>query len=522
MNTGITVIRMTPDSASCNSQNSQLRTIIATLLLATSASVFLTYLVPQWYSFFTSKAFVFTNGWDEEFYLSWQGVLALKGAVGTYSLYLSWLMHKMGISGSVQNLLLDTLLPPLTALLVYLSLRRCNLPAVTAAGYAVLICFGSVLFNANNPLVSLQLGQTRTATVWFMSAWEVYPSILRTPNPEISFFLIAAAVYGYVRFGKWWLLLLPFPLLYFFTAVAYGFVLVAGFACMQLQSRLYVGWRAAVAYAGLFTFVLAGVGVLALSYITGMYQPGNSIRNTPYLFSETRMFQFPVGTIVLGLLFAVGIRAGLLRLERRWIVPLLILAVTSIGAVNLQLFTGFMISQKNYYDYGLSVIFPIALVIAIQAIRWEVARSLALVTVLILVSALCYRSQKIWLGQATKYGAEIAPGIEKLRQDPLRAIIPDWSAAGRAAYTTPQLVAPLSYIYWYAINHCTGFSAWAADAWDFESKHLVPGSRAFIEAQDVAEKVQAAQKLMIKPASDYSYCAGVDLKNRDFYVVESK
>lgn len=510
---------MTPDSAS---PNSRLRTIIATLLLATSASVFLTYLVPQWYSFFTSKAFVFTNGWDEEFYLSWQGVLASKGMVGTYPLHLSWLMHMMGISGSVQNLLLDTLLPPLTALLVYLSLRRCDLPAVTAAGYAVLICFGSVLFNASNPYVSDQLGATRSATVWFMSAWEVYPSILRTPNPEISFLLIAAAVYLYARFGKWWLLLLPLPLLYFFTAVAYGFVLAAGFAYVQLRSRWHVSWCAAAAYAGLFTFVLAGIGLLTLSYATGLYRPDNVIRNTPYLFSETRMVQFPVGTIVLVVLFAVGIAAGLLRLERRWIAPLLILGAASVGAVNLHLFTGFMMSQKNYYDYGLSVIFPIALVIALQSIRWEAARSLAIIAVLIWVSTLCYRSQVIWLGQATKYGAEIAPGIEKIRRDPLRAIIPDWSAAGRAAYTTPQLPAPLSYIYWYAINQCAGFPVWAADAWDFESKHLVAGSREFADALDVVEKIRAAEKRQPELATDFAYCSGIDFKSRDFYLVGRK
>jgi hypothetical protein len=512
---------MTPDSASHNSPENRPRTIIAVLLLATSASVFLTYLIPQWYSFFASKAFVFTNGWDEEFYLSWQGVLPLKGTVGTYSLYLSWLMHMMGISGSVQNLLLDTLLPPLTALLVYLSLRRCNLPVVMATGYAVLICFGSVLFNANNPLISAQLGQTRTATVWFMSAWEVYPTILRTPNPEISFFLIAAAVYAYSRFGKWWILLLPFPLLYFFTATAYGFVLVASFTYVQVRLRLHAGWRAAVIYAGLLAFVAAGLGLLALSFVMGLYQPDNSIRNTAYLFSETRMVQFPVGTIVLVALFALGIPAGLLRLERRWIAPLLILGMASIGAVNLHLFTGFMMSQKNYYDYGLSVIFPIVLVIAIQAIRWEVARSLALVAVLIWVSTLCYQSQKIWLGQATKYGAEIAPGIERLRKDPLRAIIPDWSAAGRAAYSTPRMISPISYVYWYAIVQCAGFHDWAINAVEFQKKHIAD-SRELAESLDVADKIFAAEKARPKPAADFAYCAGLDLRSKEFYVIEPK
>jgi hypothetical protein len=132
---------------------------------------------------------------------------------------------------------------------------------------------------------------------------------------------------------------------------------------------------------------------------------------------------------------------------------------------------------------------------------------------------LCARSQAIWLGQATRYSAEIAPGIDGLRKDPLRAIIPDWSAAGRAAYSTPKLLSPLSYIYWYAINQCAGTPAWAADAWDFESKHLVVGSREYTEALDVAEKVFAAEKLQPKPASDLPHCAGADLRNRDFYVI---
>jgi hypothetical protein len=56
----------------------------------------------------------------------------LKGAVGTYSLYLSWLMHMVGIFGAVQNLL-DTLVLSLTELLAWQNLRRYDLPAVTAA-----------------------------------------------------------------------------------------------------------------------------------------------------------------------------------------------------------------------------------------------------------------------------------------------------------------------------------------------------------------------------------------------------
>src|SRR5260221_8644064 len=230
---------MTDNCANQKSPDRGFGTIMALLLFVTSALVFLTYLVPQWYSFATSKVFVFANAWDEETYLSWQGGEGIKNTPGYYSLYLFGFMQKLGISGAVQNLICDTVLPPTTAYMVYLSIRRLNLPAATALALAVLICFGSVLFNAANPLISLQLGDTRSATVWFMSPWEVYPSILRTPNPEVPFFLISIAVYAYMRLGKWWLLFLPLPVLYYYTAVAYTFVLLVSFTYAQLRFRFF-------------------------------------------------------------------------------------------------------------------------------------------------------------------------------------------------------------------------------------------------------------------------------------------
>lgn len=494
---------------------------IALLVIASAASIFLGYLVPQWYSFFTSKVFIFTNGWDEEWYLSWQGIEGFKNIVGTYALYLPWLLQKMGISAAVQNLLFDTLLPPSTALLVFLSLRKCALPVVTALGYSALICFGSVLFNASNPHVNSQLGEIRIATVWLMAGWEVYPSILRTPNPEFSLFLIAAAVYGYVRFSKWWILFLPFPLLYYFTAVPYGFVLIASFSYFQLRSRLSSDWLAALV-AALVAFFLSGLGLVVLSILMGIYDPGALIRKVPYLFSETRRPQFPIGTIALGIIFVVGNGARILRLEQRWFIAILILGFASLGAVNLHLFTGYMLSQKNYYDYGLSVIFSISVIVGIQAIRLEILRQAVLVWILIYVSQLNYQSQKIWLGQAEKYTAEISSEIDRIRADPLRAIIPNWNAAGRVAYSTPQLVSPISYMYWYAITQCAGFHAWAASAADFERAHLAAGSRELAESLYVVEFAFDAEKRLNKFPSDLPYCASLDLSNKDFYVVSPK
>jgi hypothetical protein len=53
--------------------------IIAPLtLLSGSLAIFLIYLIPEWPAFLTSDVFVFANGWDEEFYLARQGILAVR------------------------------------------------------------------------------------------------------------------------------------------------------------------------------------------------------------------------------------------------------------------------------------------------------------------------------------------------------------------------------------------------------------------------------------------------------------
>jgi hypothetical protein len=114
--------------------------------------------------------FVFANGWDEVFYLSRQGILAVKNTPGFFPLYLNLLLHHLGLSGAVQNLIFDTILPRATAWLAYLTLRLRNVDPVRAVAYATPICFGSVLFNANNPLISRMLGKLESHEILCLRA----------------------------------------------------------------------------------------------------------------------------------------------------------------------------------------------------------------------------------------------------------------------------------------------------------------------------------------------------------------
>lgn len=489
-------------------------------LLMSSLAVFLTYLIPEWTSFFRSDVFVFTNGWDEESYLSWQGILGSKSLPGYFPLHLNWALERAGLSGAMQNLILDTVLPPATAFLVFLTLRISKIEPFKAAGYATLICFGSVLFNANNPLIAAMLGETRDNSILIMSGWEVYASIVRTPDPEIPFFLIACAVFASVRLQRRWILLLPIPVLYYYTLVSYAFLLTLAFLYDQLRSRTQASPVASAAVAAIFTFVAMGIGLIGVSYVMGMYQPDNFFRGISFVFTETRRPQLPVGLLALAVLFAAGTLSGIMRVDRRLVVPVALLAITALGAVNFHIFTGFMLAQKNYYDYGLSALFSILTVIAIHSIRFDLLKSLVVVAVLLVITDYSYRSQMIWYRKAMQLSQELAPDIDKLRRDPLYAIFPKLETSHHVAYSTPRLLSPISSLYLMRdVNiQCGALSKLMADATTFLNDRFAAESKAVMELRQTMALIQNVSRTQKKSNPDYSYCPDVDFGSNRFYL----
>lgn len=496
--------------------------ILPLILVILSVAVFLVYLIPEWRAFLVSDVFVYTNGWDEEFYLSWQGALGFRNNPGYFPLHLVLALQKIGLSGALQNLVLDTLLPPATALLVALSLKILKVDSAKAVAYATLICFGSVLFNACNPLIDSLLGDPRSNTIPIMAAWEVYPSILRTPNPQIPFFLIACAVYGYLRFDRWWMLILPLPLLYYFTAVPYVFVLVLGFLYQQLRLRYIANPAIAMFTASAVTFVLAGVALVGVSYFMGFYQPDQHWRQNSYVFSETRSPQLPAALMALTVVFALGMLSGLLRINRRMATSIWILGIASLGSVNLHIFTGFMLVQKNYYDYGLSITLAILTAILIDSIRLDLAKYAALIATLVVISLFSYRSHRHWIRTAAELSAEMSPGIDKLRADPLHAVIPKTELAARVAFSTPRLLSPFSNLYYYfeMSSQCSALPVLVANIMAFSNARLPATSTELAELSDTARSVEMYRQRYGKSARpDYPYCAAAGFENKDFYFV---
>jgi len=419
------------------------------LLAATAAIVLLSYLLPEWWSFIRSEVFVFTNGWDEETYLSWQGIQGAQNDPGYFVLHIYGLLHEVGLSGSMQNLLSDTVFPLLTVLLVMQSFRLLGVETMRGFAYAVLVLFSSTLFNYANPVIKILLGEY-DGTAFLMAGWERYPSLLRTPNPQLSYFLLALAVYAWLRWRRFWLLLLPLPVLYYFVAVPYAFLITMGVVLAGVSHKLGLPEQQAVAVSAVVVYLLMALGAVSLFMLAGYYDQGNWVLNNAWVFAKTRMPQLPLALLFLLPVVWILWRFGLLDSDRNQGKTLLVLTLAAVASVNLQIVTGFMLSQKNYYDYGLSVLFGLMLVVVLEWVKDGRLADRALAILLVITAIPTLASHLYFYQRAVVIGTKAVSIVDDVRRDPLHAVIPDLDVSSRMAYSTARLLAPpFSYQYYF-------------------------------------------------------------------------
>ncbi|MBP8168083.1 MAG: hypothetical protein KAX99_00320 [Azonexus sp.] len=483
-------------------------------------------LVPEWWVFFKSEAFVFVNGWDEETYLSWQGVLGAKDSPGYYSLYLYWVLHQIGFSGAVQNLISDTIFFPLTLYLVFLSLKRINFGADRALAYAMLICLSSVLFNYANPLVSYLLGPYDGSAI-FMAGHEYYPTILRTPNPQVSYFLLALAVYGFLRLRQAWILLVPLPFLYFHVAVPYvfllGLVAAQWIVVTKFRSTSSPGRTVLVSLTIFLTFSL---GLTLLFLLGGLYRPDNVIRQSSHLLFETRRPQIPLVLMLLWFFGALIIFFKWARPSKFQGAALGWLAMAALASVNVHIVAGFMFSQKNYYDYGVSVLLSLGLVVMIEMLANEKVRYWVVLVTLLLVGYTTFQSQHRYAKYAVSMSARIAPILEEVRKDPLHSIIPSLDVSSMVAYSTPKLLAPpFSYLYYFGFiaRQCSEFELLLDNAVAYAESELQNQPEQLKELMKTASNIERGrQEAGTMPYLERDYChANFDHK-KNFTLFQSK
>ncbi|TRU35963.1 MAG: hypothetical protein EWV78_10060 [Microcystis aeruginosa Ma_MB_F_20061100_S20D] len=404
-------------------------------------------LLPGWLAYYQSESFVFVNAWDEETYLSMQGALGASVLPGYYISYLNYILNVVGVSGAVQNLIFDTLLLPGAILFIALALKRFNVGRYKEFELAVVICLSSVLFNYANPLTGMVLGPYNGSAL-FMAGWEYYPSILRTPNPQFTFFLVALTVYVFSRCRKWWLLLLPLPLMYYYVAVPY-LIFIGSCAFNFLFSRNNILTGSGRVFASLvvsYFFVCAALVVLF--YVQGLYSPGNPIRYNSFIFYESRFPQVPLYLLVLVGLFGGALALKLIVINVRTVQILFFLAGSALATVNVHVVSGFMLSQKNYYDYGVSLILGVFLTFLISQVRFRKFREFLLVVILVAVGIPSFFVQMRDFKASIYIGNKIDKIIDEVKKDPLHSLILDRDVSSKIAYSQANLISPpFSYLY---------------------------------------------------------------------------
>lgn len=487
--------------------------------------ILLACLLPAWAAWWQNDLFVFVNGWDEETYLSWQGVLGARNLIGYFPLYLYSLLHTLGMSGALQNLLSDTLFPLTSVGLVYATLRRFDIQNRRAFAYAVLILFSSTLFNYTNPLIKASLGEYN-ATAWIMAGWELYPSIMRTPNPQISYFLLALTIYAWARWRRGWLLLLPLPLLYYFVAVPYCFLLGFGLLTRIMRRYSIAHSLSRLIGTGLLVWILMGLGAAILFWIAGYYAPDHWERQDAWLFASTRQPQIPLGLLGLGLLSVLAALGRAIDTQARTWHLTLILAIAALASVNLHVITGFMLSQKNYYDYGLSILFGVMLVTGLESLRNHKLAD-GLLSFLLFATLLPTLATQLYFYQrAVDIDRRAAPIAAQVAADPLHALITDRDVASHMAFAHAQLLAPpLAYQYYFTfIEHqCSHYPELLATAVHVAESEWSPNTPERIMLNETLDNIHKRQQIAHSvPYRNQPYCNPETYKPEGFRILQTQ
>ncbi len=247
-----------------------------------------------------------------------------------------------------------------------------------------------------------------------------------------------------------WLLLLPLPLLYYFVAVPYAFLIAVGVALPVMRRVLPLPAWKAMAVSAVAVYVLMALGAVGLFTLAGFYDPDNWVVRNAWVFAQTRMPQLPLALLFVLPVILMLWRFGQLDSGRRQGRNLLILLLSAVASVNLHVVTGFMLSQKNYYDYGLSILFGLMLVALLEWVKDRRLADWALVLLLVITAIPTLASHLYFYQRATAISAKAAPIIDEVRHDSLHAVIPDLEVSSRMAYSTARLLAPpFSYQYYF-------------------------------------------------------------------------
>lgn len=419
-----------------------------------------TIFVPLVVAWVSSDINYFTNAWDEESYLTMHGLWGRMFELGNFPLMGLFLLSKAGMSGANINLFSDLFFIPITAYFLFQIFKNLNdSDSRFLISSAVIISIFSCLFiNCANPLLmSLNVPHRLTLIV---SGREPYLSIQRSPNPQISYCLIAIACFFSVRKKLIWPLFIIMPLLYYFTLIPYAFIVCA--LAPFLSKKVNWSIKNALISSVIFYFLFS-IGLIALYqfYIknSGLILNSGGFETERHFFIPAALFM----NLVAILIRALTLRSNLSGMARDKIFVVLVLfAMTSLCATNFQLISGWYFFMKNIQDYAVNPIACVALALAIVSIpSGNIPAKIGVLFFLIL--------NFIWALEASNFDLQIFKfqiytGRQLKNQDdldyylknPLNTLFTNSDVAGRIAYATGGQIPPFAYQYrfHFIFNQC--------------------------------------------------------------------
>ena len=394
------------------------------------------------------------------------------------------LFHQFGIGANVQNFLWD-LIVPLTIFFCsyYISKRSLQLTRRLSIFYASLITFGSILFNQGNPL---NYYFSYFDLPYFISAMEAYASIMRTPNPQISYFLIFLCGALYHRFHKIFLLCLPIPFLYWSVMVPYVYILACFFLWEQVKWRKR-DWKIAAMINLSIMAAMGGGFWIVLSWLNSS-MPSLSEASS-FLDSSVTFLYSPILLInaILLLICLLGYALFRIKFHLFW---LMTLSLCILFITNFQVFTRKILDPKNFQDSAATIIISIIVVIVIHGFYQFILKSsvLSRPKMIILYRLLgCllmfYMLSLLALSQGfnprtldfhIQVNPKIlSPSLDFILTHPSEAIVPNELLSSRIAMLAPKVMAPpLSNHYGYPLisKQCARYEMMNLNAYDYFQK----------------------------------------------------
>lgn len=475
--------------------------------------IIFSYLFPLWYSFFISEIFIFVNAWDEETYLTYQGAIGGLTSPGyQISSMLTLIFQELNISGSIQNLISDTIVVTLTLYFVYKIFVIYKFTKIDSLAFSSLILFSSVLFNQANPIIqSMFLREINT----FMVGYESYLSILRTPEPQLSYLFLSIFLFLFFKTKKKIFLIIPLFITYFYVAIVYLYCLIIYFFISKLKLNFKT-----ILFANIFAYFLISIGLIIMDKF--FLQRTEIINYSAYVSNHDIIF--PI-ILFVNLLYSCFIYLIFYLKKDEIQKQLFLMSLLTLFIIffvsNFQILTGYMLSYKNYFDYGLSIIIGISTIIFFLSL-YNIKGKIIFIFPLISILYLSLKSNgfdfekinyKIWTGYQISDNDK-----ELILNKSESSIILELNLNSKISYSKAKSIAPLfSYQYTFPFinRQCPNIEKLHLQAYE-QYKNNFPNNIENIEYLEkryniYLDKINQRMKDMKRNHDDYKgYCNRFD------------